>query len=509
MSAKSRLPLRPNLRRVWIKLCLGALLCLPGLGWSQAESVPENLSRVAPAYRGDRILIKPKPGTATNALPEFHEQRGTSVLKTFGGIGGWQVLQLTAGESIQTTVQKYEQSGMVDRVEPDFVVRIAATTPNDPAYLDGTLWGLNNMGQNSGTDDADIDAPEAWDALTSASNTVVAVLDTGVRYTHEDLAANMWTSPHDGSHGFNAINGSNDPKDDNGHGTRVAGILGGVGNNGKGVAGVAWRVQIMACKFIDRDGFGSISDAIACIEFARTNGAQVINASWGFYDFSMALLDAVSSAREADMIVVAAAGNDARNTDLIPFYPASFEFDNIVSVAATTREDDLVWYSNFGATSVDLAAPGTNIYSTDFLSDTAYAMDEGTSMATPFVTGAIALMLEKYPGETHQQIISRLMSATDPLPALAGKCLTGGRLNLRRAINPILRLIPKPAVPGGAFEFVVSGEPGQRYVLEATTNLNGWSPVFTNVTGPSGMFDFTDNRSTNAPERYYRAVASP
>ena len=338
---------------------------------------------------------------------------------------------------------------------------------------------------------------------------MVAVLDTGVRYTHEDLAANLWTSPHDGSHGFNAISGSNDPNDDNGHGTRVAGILGGMGNNGKGAVGVAWRVQIMACKFIDRDGFGSISDVVACLEFARTNGARVINASWGFYEFSLALSDAVSSVRDAGIILVAAAGNDARNTDVIPFYPASFEFDNIVSVAATTREDDLVWYSNFGATSVDLAAPGMDIYSTDFLSDTAYAMDEGTSMATPYVTGSIALMLEKYPGETHQQIISRVLSATDPLPALAGKCLTGGRLNLRRAINPTLRLTPRPVAPGGAFELLVSGEPGQRYVIEATTNLSAWTPVFTNVTGTSGMFDFTDDRSTNAPERYYRTVVSP
>src|SRR5207249_4795409 len=149
---------------------------------------------------------------------------------------------------------------------PDFLVQAAATTPNDPKYLDGTLWGLNNIGQNGGKLDADIDAPEAWDVLTSASNIVVAVLDTGVRYTHEDLAANMWVNPSDGGHGFNALTGTNDPTDGSGHGTSVAGVLGAVGNNGKGVTGVAWRVQIMACKCFNNFGSGNVSDVITCFD---------------------------------------------------------------------------------------------------------------------------------------------------------------------------------------------------------------------------------------------------
>jgi len=169
---------------------------------------------------------------------------------------------------------------------------------NDPYYTSGKLWGLNNYGQNygpgSGTPDADIDAPEAWDVLTSASNIVVAVLDTGIRYTHEDLASNMWVNPDDGGHGLNALTGSNDPNDDSssGHGTLMAGVIGGVGNNGKGVTGVAWQVQLMACKCFSSSNTASTSDIITCIDYARTNGARVINASFSSPSNSISLSNA-------------------------------------------------------------------------------------------------------------------------------------------------------------------------------------------------------------------------
>jgi subtilisin family serine protease len=155
---------------------------------------------------------------------------------------------------IPALIKLYAQSGLVEFAEPDYLVHAAVTIPNDPRYLDGTLWGLNNTGQNGGTMDADIDAPEAWDIRTSASNIVVAVLDTGIRTTHEDLAANLWTNPLDGSHGWNALSGTNNPGDDEGHGSLVAGIIGARGNNGRGVVGVAWSVQIMALKCLDSSG---------------------------------------------------------------------------------------------------------------------------------------------------------------------------------------------------------------------------------------------------------------
>jgi len=473
----------------------------------------------APRFSSEQILIKPKMGINPATLANFHAAQRAEVVRTFAGIGDLQIVRFPKGETVPSFIQKYQESGLVEYAEPDFIVHVAATAPNDPYYTNGTLWGLNNTGQNSGTVDADIDAPEGWDVLTSASNIVVAVIDTGVRYTHEDLAANMWVNPNDGGHGFNALNGTNDPNDDNGHGTLVAGILGGVGNNGKGAVGVAWRVQIMACKLLDSSGYGTYSDAIACIDYARTNGARIINASWGGYGYSLSLSNAVDEARSAGIILVAGCGNDSTDIDIAPFYPASYDLDNIVSVAYTSRYDVLGSFSNYGATNVDLAAPGHQIYSTFFLSDSYYLGPiSGTSMAAPYVTGTFALMLVKYAPETHQQIIRRVLAATDPLPALSGKCVTGGRLNLQKALGPPIRLtvIGAPNKKPGhkvkkerLFQLHLSGDPNRTYVIQVTTNLTSWSPVFTNTTSTNGTFDFTDDQSTNAAHRFYRAVSSP
>src|SRR5437773_3160164 len=328
---------------------------------------------LAPAYRADRILIQPKVGTNFAAIANFHAALKSEVLQTFEGIGRLQVLRVPEGETVQSLIARYQQSGLVEFAEPDCTGRVFAT-PDDPKYLDGTLWGLNNTGQNGGTADADIDAPEAWEVLTSASNIVVAVLDTGVRYTHEDLAANMWVDPNGGGHGLNALTGTNDPSDDNGHGTLMAGVLGAIGNNGKGAAGVAWRVQMVACKCLDRSGNGSDSDVITCIDFARTNRARIISASLDSSGFSQALSNAIYSAHTAGIIFVASCGNGppAHDVDVTPRYPACYDLDNIVSVAYTTRNDTLGFLSNYGATNVDLAAPGDQIYSTYAASDTSY-----------------------------------------------------------------------------------------------------------------------------------------
>jgi subtilisin family serine protease len=180
-----------------------------------------------PAYCADRILIMPKAGIHQAALDNFHQARKGEVLRTFNGIGHLQVLRVPEGETVPGFIAQYQKSGLVEFAEPDYLVYADTTSPNDPKYVDGTLWGLNNTGQNGGTAHADIDAPEAWDVLTSASNIVVAVLDSGIRATHEDLAANMWVNPSDGGHGFNAFTGTNNPSDDStsprNHGCRSAG----------------------------------------------------------------------------------------------------------------------------------------------------------------------------------------------------------------------------------------------------------------------------------------------
>src|SRR6185295_126763 len=286
----------------------------------------------APAgFRPDRILVKPSAGADLTAL---HLALGTQVLRAFPAIGNLQIVQLPDDGLVSTLLEAFQQSGLVDYAEPDFIVQ-AVLEPNDFRYGDGSLWGLHNTGIYGGTDGADIDAPAGWDLQCAASNIVVAVIDSGVRYSHEDLAANMWVNPgesgrnalgldkstngldddgdgfSDDVHGINAILGTGIPLDDYGHGTHVSGTIGGVGNNSVGVVGVAWNVQIMACKFLDATGQGSISDAITCIDYARKKGAKIINASWGGYTFtSPALYDAINSLRNAGILFVAACGND-------------------------------------------------------------------------------------------------------------------------------------------------------------------------------------------------------
>lgn len=394
------------------------------------------------SFRPDRVLIVPKSG-AQAKVARLQKAKGHRMHRQFEDMGGIQVLELAPGEDPVQKSQEYLASGLVDAAEPDYVIH-ASATPNDPGYY--YSWGLNNTGQLGGKAHADIDAPSAWDSQNSASNIIVAVVDTGARYTHEDLAANMWHNPReipgngkdddgdgiiDDVVGMNAITGSGDPMDDAGHGTHVSGIIGAVGNNGKGVAGVCWKVQIMALKFMDSTGQGDTSDAISCINYARQHGAKVINASWGSTFGSSALRTAISSAKNAGIIFVAAAGNEQSNNDLTPSYPASYTLNNIVTVAATNGRDELdTQYSNYGATSVDIAAPGTGIYSTWYGGDSAYQYLSGTSMATPHVTGAIALLCAAYPSDSYSTTISKLYAAVDKLPSLSGKCVTGGRLNI-------------------------------------------------------------------------------
>ena len=327
-------------------------------------------------------------------------------------------------------------------VEPDYV-RQAILVPNDPQYLNGTLWGLNQIS------DADIDAPEGWNVRSSASGIIVAIIDTGIKTTHQDLAANMWRNSaeiagnkiDDDANGFvddvfgcDAYNNDGDPTDDNGHGSHCAGTIGGAGNNGIGVTGVAWGVQLMACKFLSATGSGADSDAVRCIDYARSKGAKILSNSWGGGGAGVSLQAAIERSRTAGLIFVAAAGNDGRNTDSSPSYPASLATDNIVSVAATTRTDTLASFSNYGSVTVDLGAPGDGIFSTVSTSDTAYATYSGTSMATPHVAGVLALLVVQFPTESYSAIITRLLNGTDKIPALAGKTKSGGRLNLANAL---------------------------------------------------------------------------
>jgi len=345
-------------------------------------------------------------------------------------------------------------------VEPDFMIA-PTTIPNDPSF--GTLWGLNNSGQSGGLANADINAPEAWNTTTGSRGVVIAVIDTGFDYNHPDLAANAWTNPgevagdgidNDGNgkiddvHGYDFVNNDADPMDDNGHGTHTSGTIGAVGNNGVGVVGVNWQVSIMGLKFLAGDGSGSTSGAVAAINYAtqmrRDFGINIVatNNSWGGGGASTALRDAITAGGQAGILFVAAAGNEAANNETTPSYPANYTSDAIISVAATDRSNNLASFSNYGVTTVDLGAPGVSILSTT--PNNTYASYSGTSMATPHVTGTVALLAAAYPQATSAQIRTAILASTTPIASLTGKVATGGLLNAANALQYLAGLMPTP-----------------------------------------------------------------
>ncbi len=425
----------------------------------------------AASFRPDQILILPKGPAASAELAARHLNSGRKTLRRFDWAGGVEVLKLQKGETVAEAIFELRQSGLVAYAEPDYTLR-ASALPNDPQFSSGNLWGLRNTGQNGGTAGHDISAVTGWDTLHDAPNVVVAVIDSGVRYTHEDLAANMWINADeipangvdddrngyiDDIHGIDARTPDSDPLDENGHGTHVAGVLGAEGNNGIGVTGVAWKARIMACQFLDRIGNGDTSDAIACIGYARANGAHIINASWGGGAFSTPLFNAIAAARNAGILFITAAGNDLQDLDANPSYPASYDLDNIVVVCAINRNGVLdSSYSSYGATTVDVAAPGGNIYSTWGTGDRNYTYLSGTSMATPYVSGIFALLKERFPSESYRQLIARVLTSVDVVSALAGKCATSGRVNLARALGPNLAAEFTPSARTGVVPLSVT-----------------------------------------------------
>jgi len=490
-----------------IQLIVLASIFAPEL-W--AQNLIGNASVVpAPGYREDRIIVMPKQAPALNAL---NSRLSAEVVARFEGLRGLQSVQVPSGETVATLLVKYQASGLVEYAEPDWE-RGLDLIPNDPQLANGTSWALNNIGQSGGLADADIDAPEAWDVLTSASNVVVALIDSGIWRTHEDLALNVWTNGNGNGYGWNALLDNDTPGDGDGHGTMMAGVIGGVANNGKGSAGVVWQVRLMACKSFNSPASGFDSDIIEGIEFARTNGAQIINMSLSGTNFSLSLSNAIFSARQAGIIVVTSAGNSPADLDVQPRYPACFDIDNIISVAASTRTDTLWSSSGFGATNVDLAAPGHQITSTFAFANNQYLGPlSGTSYSAAYVSGTCALLRARYPTETHQQIIARVLNGVDVLPALAGKCATSGRLNLRKALSPPVYLTFHSMLDflgQTTAQWRITAGPVRNFVVEASTNLITWSPVYGATTSAAGTADFFDPLTANHPRRFYRIVAEP
>lgn len=312
--------------------------------------------------------------------------------------------------------------------EPDYIVHADATVPNDPGY--SNQYGLTK-----------ISAPKAWDTFTGSSSVVVGIIDSGIDYTHPDLAGNMWRNPgeiandgidNDGNgyiddvYGWDFVDNDNTPMDENGHGTHCAGVTAAIGNNSQGIAGVSWNAKLAALRFLDEEGGGNVSDAVKAINYATVMGIPITNNSWGGGGYSQTLYNAIKKTG----LFVAASGNEGRNISYRASYPASFNLSNIISVAAVDSNDRLASFSNYSSSAVDLAAPGVNIYSC--LPGNQYGNLSGTSMATPFVTGAAALLLGYNPSYTKTQLANKILSSVDYVSRLSGKVSTGGRLNISK-----------------------------------------------------------------------------
>jgi len=411
-----------------ISLTTLLLLATTTTSWADEITQPHNAGELiikfkpnAPQAQKDAILAD------LNALQLKHFKKIKADHKHIRG--------LTVGAAIG----RYKNHPAIDFIEPNYILE-AVEIPTDPRFAE--LWGMYNTGQTGGTAGADIDATIAWDVFTGSQSVVVGVIDTGVDYNHPDLAGNIWTNPgeipdngidDDGNgyvddiHGWDFINNDNDPMDDNGHGTHCSGTIGAVSGNGIGVVGVSPNVSIMALKFLSSGGSGSSADAIDCLEYATMMGANLTSNSWGGGGASEAMRLAILDAGANNSLFVAAAGNSSSNNDANPHYPSSYDLDNVVAVASTDHNDELSGFSSYGATSVDIAAPGSDILST--LPGNSYGSLSGTSMATPHVSGALALIYGRFPAIDALDAKALLLNFADPLPVLDGVVLTGARLN--------------------------------------------------------------------------------
>jgi subtilisin family serine protease len=465
------------MKNLFILVLIVVISSIPASG---LDAAPRQREPAAPkTAHPTRLVAKYAPGAPAHAAAQAIARQGMKVRKHIKLVPGLVVLddELPAGalkgearrQAQHDRVKALRESGLFEYIEPDYKVTVNLQ-PNDTAFTDGTLWGLPR-----------IDTERAWNITTGSPDVLVAVIDTGIRYTHQDLAQQMWHNPGelpnngidddgdgyvDNVYGINSITGSGDPMDDHYHGTHVAGTIGAAANNGGPTVGVAWQVRLMACKFLDNSGSGYTSDAIDCINFAVSKGARVLNNSWGGGGYSQALLDAINAAGRAGVLFVAAAGNASDDTDFSPHYPSSYETENIVSVAALAADDTLAEFSNFGRSTVHLGAPGIGIYSCGAADDSNYRVLSGTSMAAPHVSGVAALVLSQYPGITMFELKARLLNTVLPMAALSERCVSGGRVNAYQALT---------AVPDGTPEISVVTSP--RPPLLAGSEVNFYVTV--------------------------------
>jgi len=433
----------------------------PGLGAAAAvTATPASVSAPAagttPGPQGaaapEQVLVRFRSGTRADERRRARGAADADFVEPLP-LAGLQLVDPEPGMAVRETVAQLERSPAVLYAEPN-VIRTNTAVPNDDFF--DRQWGLDNTGQSIrgtvGAPDADMDAPEAWELETGSASVPVGVLDSGVETAHPDLAPNIWRNPReipgngidddgnglkDDVSGWDWVDDDNVPEDLDGHGTHVAGTIAARGNDETGVTGVAWQAGIVPLRVLGADGSGSVGNIIKGYAYAQRNGIKIVNASLGGRVRSNAERDALAAA--PDVLVVAAAGNDGADNDGVGSYPCNYDLANVVCVAASDQSDALAGFSNYGSTTVDLAAPGVSIASTypDFERDCQpdWVYLDGTSMATPQVAGVAALAWSLLPSPSVAGVRAALLDNVDVKPSLAGRVATGGRLNAYRALG--------------------------------------------------------------------------
>jgi subtilisin family serine protease len=408
--------------------------------------------------RKTEILVRFRSGVTRQTIEALTRRLNDEVEDRIEAVDGLEVIEDEDNRSADEVVTQYRALAEVEYAEVNSEIKLDHEGGGKHVHANDELffkqWGLFNHGQDGGQSGADISAMRAWATTRGSDQVVVAVLDSGVDYTHPDLANNIWSRPQiiksyededltpdgpiDDVHGFNVLEDNGDPMDDNGHGTHCAGIIGAEGDNDIGIAGVNWTVKIMPIRFMDADGAATTKDAIEAINYVINRkragvNVRVISASWGSTTRSRALEDVIRKAGDEGILFVAAAGNSSSDNDSTPHYPASYDLGNVISIAAVNRNDQLTSFSNYGVKSVHVAAPGQAIVSTWL--EHGFEEKQGTSMATPFVAGVAALVLATNPGISIDELRARLLNSVDSLPSLTGKVSTGGRINAAKAVG--------------------------------------------------------------------------
>lgn len=402
----------------------------------------DNVSAEAQTAALVKINGKVKEKIHTNAMKDKGDKQGVLLVST----------------SLQAYDAIAKAKGLTDieYAEPNYIYQHSAVS-NDTYFTNGSLWGMYSS-SSSPANQYGCQAATAWAAGKIGSNTVyIGIIDEGYMYSHEDLAANAGVNPgeiagngidDDGNglvddiYGWDFAGNNNTVFDGVGddHGTHVAGTIGGVGGNGKGVAGVCWNVKLLNAKFLGSTG-GTTANAIKAVDYftdlKTRHGINLVatNNSWGGGGFSQLLMDAITRANNAGILFIAAAGNSGTNNDVTASYPSGYNVANVIAVASITSTGALSSFSQYGATTVDLGAPGSGIWSSIPKKSgkklvSSYASYSGTSMATPHVSGAAALYASTHPGESAAQIKAAILNSVIATPSLTGKCVTGGRLNV-------------------------------------------------------------------------------